>query len=253
VLEDHSRYCVGLHACADERTETVQAHLTTTFRGFGMPERVLCDNGPPWGTAGADTPWTGLTVWLLKLGIGVSHGRAFHPQTQGQDERFHRTLNVEVIQLQTWSDVAACPRRFDPWRQIDNHERPHESLDLNVPASRYRVSDRAFPEVLPQWEYGATDAVRKVSSDGTISYKGHELSLGKALRGERVAVRPTTTDGVFKIFLMCMILLSLTSSRRTQVETELVCVRRAIGPLSKALLSMNCHLASRLRHRLALS
>lgn len=200
VLDDHSRYCVGLHACADERTETVQAHLTTTFRCFGMPERILCDNGPPWGTAGADTPWTGLTVWLLKLGIGVSHGRAFHPQTQGKDERFHRTLNVEVIQLQTWSDVAACQRRFDPWRQIYNHERPHESLDLNVPASRYRVSDRAFPEVLPQWEYGATDAVRKVSSDGTISYKGHELSLGKAFRGERVAVRPTTTDGVFQIF-----------------------------------------------------
>lgn len=55
VLDDHSRYCVGLHACPDERGETVQAPLTTIFRCFGMPERILCDNGPPWGTAGAET------------------------------------------------------------------------------------------------------------------------------------------------------------------------------------------------------
>ena len=200
VLDDHSRYCVGLHACSDERGETVQAHLTTIFRCFGMPERILCDNGPPWGTAGAETKWTGLTIWLLKLGVRVSHGRAFHPQTQGKDERFHRTLDVEVIQRQTWPDVAACQRRFDPWRQIYNHERPHESLAMNVPASRYRVSERAFPEVLREWEYGATDAVRKVCIDGTISYKGNALPLGKAFRGERVAVRPTMTDGVLKIF-----------------------------------------------------
>jgi transposase InsO family protein len=200
VLDDHSRYCVGLHACTNERDDTVQAHLTTIFRCYGLPERILCDNGPPWGTAGAETKWTGLTVWLLKLGVRVSHGRAFHPQTQGKDERFHRTLDVEVIQRQVWSDVAACQRRFDPWRQIYNHERPHEALNMEVPGSRYRVSERVFPEVLREWEYGASDAVRKVSIDGTISYRGHALSLGKAFRGERVAVRPTTTDGVLKIF-----------------------------------------------------
>lgn len=200
VLDDHSRYCVGLLACADERGATVQTHLTAIFRRFGLPERILCDNGPPWGTTGAETPWTGLTVWLLKLGVRVSHGRAFHPQTQGKDERFHRTLDVEVIQRQTWPDVASCQRRFDPWRRTYNHERPHESLGMDVPASRYQVSEREFPETLGDWEYGATDAVRKVSVDGTISYKGKALPLGKASRGERVAVRPTTTDNVMKIF-----------------------------------------------------
>ena len=71
---------------------------------------------------------------------------------------------------------------------------------MEVPGSRYRVSERVFPEVLREWEYGASDAVRKVSIDGTISYRGQALSLGKAFRGERVAVRPTTTDGVLKIF-----------------------------------------------------
>ena len=71
---------------------------------------------------------------------------------------------------------------------------------MEVPASRYRVSERVFPEVVREWEYGATDAVRKVAIDGTISYRGKEVPLGKAFRGERVAVRPTMTDGVLKIF-----------------------------------------------------
>jgi hypothetical protein len=44
------------------------------------------------------------------------------------------------------------------------------------------------------------DAVRKVACDGTISFKGRPIDLGKALRGERVAVRPTVEDGVFGIY-----------------------------------------------------
>jgi len=200
VLDDHSRYCVGLLACGDERRETVQAHLTTLFRRFGVPDRILCDNGPPWGASGAETPWTGLTVWLLKVGIRISHGRALHPQTQGKDERFHRTLDVELIQGRAWPDLGACQERFDPWRRAYNHERPHEALGMDVPASRYRASERQFPEVLGEWEYDATDAVRKVTTEGTISYRGHELPVGKPFRGERVAVRPTTTDRVMKVF-----------------------------------------------------
>jgi hypothetical protein len=200
VLDDHSRYCVGLIACNNERGETVQTHLTALFRRFGLPECILCDNGPPWGTAGADTRWTALTVWLLKLGIRVTHGRVLHPQTQGKDERFHRTLKVELIQGQAWPDLEACQRKFDPWRQIYNNERPHESLAMEVPASRYQISMRQFPEVLRQWEYDTTDVVRKVVTEGMISYRGRELSVGKPFRGERVAVRPTTTDGVIKAF-----------------------------------------------------
>src|SRR5262249_24110405 len=120
VLDDHSRYCVGLRACGDERGETVRAELIALFRRFGIPERILCDNGPPWAAAGGEAKWTALAVWLLKLGIGVSHGRALHPQTQGKDERFHRTLDVEVIQRQIWADLRACQRRFDPWRHVYN-------------------------------------------------------------------------------------------------------------------------------------
>jgi transposase InsO family protein len=200
VLDDHSRFALGLMACGDEQDGTVRGHLTALVRRSGLPERVLCDHGPPWGTAGSGQRYSALGVWLLRLGVAVSHGRPRHPQTQGKDERSHRTLKAEVIQGRTFADLEACQRRFDPWREVYNHERPHEALGLAVPASRYRQSGRPFPEALPVWEYGPTDAVRKVACDGTISFKGRPFDLGKAFRGEHVAVRPTTEDGVFGVY-----------------------------------------------------
>jgi len=36
-----------------------------------------------------------LEVWLTLHGINRIHGRLYHPQTQGKEERFHKTLKVE--------------------------------------------------------------------------------------------------------------------------------------------------------------
>ena len=80
---------------------------------------MLMDNGSPWGHD-QDHPYTPFTVWLLRLGIGVSHGRPYHPQTQGKDERFHRTMTVEVLQGSSFTDLAHCQRAFDLWRDIYN-------------------------------------------------------------------------------------------------------------------------------------
>ena len=74
------------------------------------------------------------------------------------------------------------------------------ALGLAVPASRYRASPRPLPERLPEWEYDTTDAVRKVQADGTISFRGRDWLVGEAFRGERVAVRPTTRDGLWQVY-----------------------------------------------------
>jgi transposase InsO family protein len=200
VLDDHSRYLLTLQACKDERTLTVQQRLEKTFARYGLPRRMLMDNGSPWGGTHSEHCFTPLTVWLIRMGIGIAHGRAFHPQTQGKDERLHRTLNVEVLTGRTFSDVEECQQRFDPWREIYNHQRPHEALAMAVPASRYRASVRSIPATLPPIEYGATDIVRHVAGNGRISLKQHLCAIPKSLEGLPVALRPTTTDGLFEVY-----------------------------------------------------
>lgn len=188
VLDDHSRFALGVRACADEQGTTVQQELTALFRVYGLPGRMVMDNGSPWGDD-PDNPYTPLTVWLLRLGVRVSHGRPYHPQTQGKDERFHRTLKAEVLREGVLGDRAAAQRHFDQWRGIYNLERPHEALGLQVPASRYRPSARPFPEVLPPITYGPGDVVRKVQEGGWFSYRGRDYRVAVAFRGYPIALR----------------------------------------------------------------
>lgn len=199
VLDDHSRYSMALRACGNERGMTVQQELTATFRRYGLPEQMLMDNGSPWGSD-AEHVLTPLTVWLIRLGIRVAHIRPFHPQTQGKDERFHRSLEVEVIQGRWFRDLTQCQRHLDRWRDIYNFERPHESLQMQVPAQRYRPSMRAFPEHLPAIEYGPADQVRKVQDHGRVSFQGHCFRISKALHGYPVALRPTTESAQWQVF-----------------------------------------------------
>jgi len=198
VLDDHSRYNVGLAACGNEQDLTVRARLVPVFRRYGLPWEMLMDNGSPWGDAG-DQPHTAFTVWLMGYDVRVIHGRPRHPQTQGKDERFHRTLKAEVLRGRGFRDLADCQRAFDAWRHIYNHERPHDALALQTPGERYRASPRPFPERLPPIEYGLGDIVRKVSQEGFVSFKGRPWRIGRAFRDQPIALRATLADGVFSV------------------------------------------------------
>lgn len=196
LLDDHSRYAVCLHACADEGTGTVRDRLVAVFRRYGLPERMNMDNGSPWGS-GPGQPWTPLTVWLTRLGVGISHSRPYHPQTNGKAERFHRTLKRDVLFGRSFDGLPACQAAFDDFRETYNAHRPHEALGLAVPASRYQASPRNYPEALAPVEYDPADQVRRVQQGGWVSFRGHDLRLPHALAGQHVALRPTTTDGLW--------------------------------------------------------
>jgi transposase InsO family protein len=199
VLDDHSRFLVGLKACPNEARQTVQAQLCDIFRCYGLPERMLMDNGSPWGDD-AENPHTILTAWLLRLGVQISHGHPYHPQTQGKDERLHRTLQDELLSRYSLTNLPTCQVHFDRWRDVYNFERPHEALQMQSPYCRYQPSPRPFPEVLPPILYDTRDIVRKVDQAGKISFRNRSFRVGKAFRYNPVALRPTLMDGNYDIY-----------------------------------------------------
>ena len=192
VIDDHSRYLLALRACRNERRETVQPILVELFRANGMPVRMLMDNGAPWGRP-AEGSYSSLEMWLIRLDVRISHGRAHHPQTQGKVERLNRTLPEEMPL--DFEDFAAAEQSFRVYQPRYNEERPHEALGMRVPASRYVPSERSYPEELPKVEYEEGDQVRRVQKGGWIHYGGREWRVGRAFEGERVAVRQGSEDG----------------------------------------------------------
>lgn len=199
ILDDHSRFLLGLQACPDETRGSVQDTLVAVFRQYGLPECILVDNGPPWGS-GKKGRHTRFTVWLIRLGIQVIHSRPYHPQTLGKDERLHRTLKAEVISRSALHTLDHCQQTFDTWRPVYNEERPHEALDLLPPITRYQPSSRQFPDPLPPVQYDIGDTIRKVDASGRIHFRNHRFRIGKGFKGQSVAVRPLHIDGDFAVF-----------------------------------------------------
>lgn len=217
VLDDHSRYCVGAEACQDERSGTVEAALTGIFRRYGLPESMLMDNGAPWGRDPRQGH-TRLELWLIRLGIVVLHGRPRHPQTQGKLERLNRTLGAEV--LAGCGSVASCAAmqpELDRWRPVYNGVRPHEALEMQVPASRYEASGRALPGKLPPIEYEEGDAVRRVQKGGWINYRGREYRLSRGLAGSPVAIRPSEGEAEAAVYF-CSARIALLDERTGQTR-----------------------------------
>lgn len=203
MLDDYSRFNLILQACSNEKRQTVAQCLRRVFECYGLPDRILADNGSPWGGARenhAFHAYTYLEKYLMLLGIEMVHGRALHPQTQGKEERFHRTLKTELLQLERFKNIRDSQHKFDNWREQYNCIRPHEAIEFKVPASRYQPSKRKYPSKLPVPEYNSNDIVRKVSDKAVISLNKAVIKIGKAFIGERVAVRPTTKQGLYNIY-----------------------------------------------------
>jgi transposase InsO family protein len=200
VVDDHSRFNLCLKACDNQRGDTVQSHLIPVFATYGLPETILVDNGPPWGSAYSRQPHTHHSAWLMRLGIYVSHGRPFHPQTRGKDERFHRSLKLEVLRDGAWQSLEQLQQDLDRWQQVYNQERPHQALAYAVPASRYTSSPRPLPSQLSAIEYPASDQVRRVQDHGEISFQGRIFKVGRAFTGEPVGLRESEEDAVWDVY-----------------------------------------------------
>jgi transposase InsO family protein len=199
VIDDHSRFNVMLEALPGQTRALVQPALRRAFERYGLPERINADNGAPWGSGGQGI--TALGVWLVRVGIHLSHSRPHHPQTNGKDERFHRTLKAELLSRQLFADLGDAQRSFDRWRADYNCKRPHEALAMRTPIDRYRPSRRTFPLSFAPIEYAPNDVVRNVQACGIVKFKGRRLRTSYALHGQPVALRAVVDkDGVYDVY-----------------------------------------------------
>jgi putative transposase len=64
------------------------------------------------------------------------NGRAYHPQTQGKIERYHRTMK-NVIKLKNYYSPEELERAIAEFVEYYNHRRYHESLNNLIPADVY--------------------------------------------------------------------------------------------------------------------
>jgi transposase InsO family protein len=215
IMDDHSRFNICLEACEDQKEDTVRKALENVFRRYGLPYKILADNGGPWGTCCSNKPdgyksYSRLEKWLMQLNVMLIHGRPYHPQTQGKEERFHRTLKQELFDHEQFRDMDHCQTRFDWWRNKYNCIRPHEAIDLKTPVEIYQPSVKTYNGKIPPYEYNQSDLKRKVQQNGTISFKFKMFKVGKAFKGDYVAIRESDKEQIYEIYFCNQLLRTIT-------------------------------------------
>lgn len=192
-----TRFLFLCKALPDNGGATVKEEQIPIFRAFGLPARIRSDNGSPFASTGVGG-LTKLSVWWVRLGIVPERIEVGEPQQNGRHERLHRTLEEDTARPPAFS-VEAQQQRFDEFQRIYNEERPHDALDGDTPADRYRRSSREFPEKLPELEYPAGMQLRRADQDGKIRWKQARCRVGSALAGEVVGLEEID-DGVSRVW-----------------------------------------------------
>jgi len=190
VLDDHSRFAVGLTALPRLQTAAVRSALTRSFEQYGVPRALLMDHGTPWWSSKGPAGLTTLGVFLLKQGIHLIFGAIRHPQTQGKVERFHRTLAERLRHAGVPTTLRGFERALRWFRDEYNEVRPHAALGLQPPARHFCVSARAYQPSPRPWIYPSGLAIRRITTIGQVHFAGGLYFVSEALQGEDVACLP---------------------------------------------------------------
>jgi transposase InsO family protein len=153
-VDDHSRFCVIATVVLRATGRAVCSAFLAAMAVYGVPDEVLSDNGKQFtGRFGKPRPAEVLFERICrKNGITQRLTRPRSPTTTGKIERLHQTLQEELLTVHApFETIAEAQAAVDAWRHDYNTERPHQSLDMATPASRFRPSAPQAADPLTLW------------------------------------------------------------------------------------------------------
>lgn len=186
ITDFASRYLLACDALSSTQGIFAFAVFERAFKEFGLPLAIRTDNGAPFAAPTALYRLSKLAVWWLRLGIHIERIAPGHPQQNGRHERMHLTLKRAATKPAS-SNVLQQQARFDAFIDEYNHERPHQALDMKVPADLYERSPRMY-RGLEELTYPFHDGTFTVTNCGRICFKGRKVNLSHALAGQNVGV-----------------------------------------------------------------
>jgi transposase InsO family protein len=186
VTDAFSRYLLACTALASTESAPVQAAFLQLFRRYGLPDTIKSDNGTPFASTALGRLSHLSVLWIL-LGIRPELIQPGKPQQNGQHERFHRTLKAEACRPPK-ADLTAQQRAFDRFRREFNHDRPHEGIGLERPATLFAASPRPVPKQIGTVSYPPHFETRLVSTNGGIRWRSQWVAVTTTCAGHHVGL-----------------------------------------------------------------
>jgi len=186
ITDFATRYLLTCEALSTTAEAYAFAVFERTFKDFGLPRAIRTDNGVPFASAHALYGLSKLSVWWLRLGVGIERIGPGHPEQNGRHERMHLTLKQQATKPAV-ANLLQQQARFDAFVRQYNDERPHQALDMQVPAELYVPSDRPY-RGLSELDYPLHDWASTVTTCGRICFRNRKVNLSQVFAGQQVGV-----------------------------------------------------------------
>jgi transposase InsO family protein len=210
-IDDHSRFCVCAHLMVRETSKNVCEGLAAALGAYGVPGQILTDNGKVF-TGRFNTPPVEVLFDRIcrENGIEHLHTQPRSPTTTGKVERFHRAIRTEFRTDRVFASLRSAQAELDQWVADYNTTRPHQALDMAVPAARFSHDEPAAVHPLRpvlttrgtgRPEESRTDGTwvtRRASAVGVVCVSWQQVCLGVAAAGRPIDV--WVTDQVLQFY-----------------------------------------------------
>lgn len=186
VLDDHSRLYVAARVWATPTTTAAWDALAHGIHDWGLPARVMSDNGACFTTRRFSNSVGSFARNLAGLGIIHIRSRPGHPQTCGKLERAHKTTKQWLTRLPAAATPDELQAQLDAWRAFYNHDRPHRALTGATPIERWHATTPAQPG--PPIRIPARASLHIVHRNGHIDWCRYQIGVGAAHAGQQLLV-----------------------------------------------------------------
>ncbi len=187
ITDYRSRYLLACEGLTSTKSDFAFSVFERVFKEFGLPTAIRTDNGLPFASPNALFGLSKLSVWWLRLGIGIERIKPGCPQQNGRHERMHLTLKNETTKPAAFNFLQQ-QERFDRFMAVYNNERPHQGLAGAYPGELYTPSARVY-EPLPEPDYPLHDRTVHVTRCGRICIGKRKINLSKVFAGQILGLR----------------------------------------------------------------
>jgi len=188
TVTDHaSRYLLLCEALESVREAPAITAFESLFKERGLPAAIRSDNGVPFASPNALFQLSKLSVWWLRMGIGIERIKPGKPQQNGRHERMHLTLKKETTRPAK-ANFLQQQAVFDGFVDEFNNERPHEALGMQMPAEIYTPSVREYRGI-QELEYPFHDRSVLVTTCGRICLHSKKIYISGVLAGQNLGIK----------------------------------------------------------------
>jgi putative transposase len=192
ITDYASRYLITCDALGTTQEAYAFSVFERAFKDFGLPDTIRTDNGVPFSSPNALYGLSRLSVWWLRLGINIERIKPGHPEQNGRHERMHLTLKKEATKPAA-ENFLAQQARFDDFIEYYNQERPHQALNMQLPAELYEKSPRPY-RGLGDLDYPLHDRAALVTNCGRICFKRRKINVSTVFAGQLLGIKQVTNS-----------------------------------------------------------